>query len=120
MPTPITPNNPYYDSPQFQALAQLSDFGSQEQQIAQQRALANQLREGGNVQGLGRASQASRALSGISSAVTNVAAEKRQRDLAAQRRDFIQNKLPMLMQQQQGQGQGQGPNVMQQSMPEDY
>jgi hypothetical protein len=112
MPDPMSPGNPFYNTPQFQALAQLSDFGSQEQQIAQQQALANQLREGG-AKGIGRASQASRALSGISSAMMNVAAAKRQRDLAGQRQDFMQNKLPGLL------GQGQGPQPMP-SVPPGY
>lgn len=105
MPGPMTPNSPY--PPEYMAmLAQMSDFGAQEQAIAQQQAMADQLRKSG-AQGLGKYSQASRALAGIGGALGNLGAGMQQRKLGDARTEYLQKKLPQIL----GYGQPQ-PNVV--------
>jgi len=85
MPAPSTP---YYTDEQWQQLAGLADLSGKEQAIAQQQALAQQLRAGGGNR-IDTASQIGRGMSGIGSALMNYKAMQGQKQLGTDRSNWL-------------------------------
>lgn len=112
MPMPQA-NTPYFTDDQWQQQRQqlggLADLTGQEQQIAQQQALAQQLRGGGGTR-MDTASQIGRGLGGIGSAMMNYKAMQGQKQLGADRKRYVD----MLMQQGGGGQQPIDPSAYQQ------
>ena len=81
-------NTPYYTDDQWAQMMKLQDLTGQEQQIARQQAMSQNLREGGS-KGIDKGSQIGQALRGIGSGLMDYKSYKDMQGLSGARKDWL-------------------------------